>query len=102
MFSTLLAGISNNRRNPLVEETTKDFTCKVNGFLSYFDKVNCNVKSVLLSCTAQVVMVHSVTCRLYTPLYYRIGGRVRRQHYTWSTLTAGPSTKPHVTEHITV
>ena len=47
--------------------------------------------------------VHGVTCRLYTPLYYRIGGRVRRQRYTWwSTLTAGPSTKPPVTEHITV
>ena len=30
-----------------------------------------------------------VTCRLYTPLYCRIGGRVRRQRYTWSTLAAG-------------
>ena len=31
-----------------------------------------------------------VTCRLYTPLHYRIGGgRVRRQRFTWSTLTAG-------------
>ena len=36
------------------------------------------------------VCVHAVTCRLYTPLHYRIGGgRVRRQHYTWSTLAAG-------------
>ena len=31
----------------------------------------------------------NVTCRLYTPLYYRIWGRVRRQHYTWSPQTAG-------------
>ena len=50
--------VTNNRPNPLVEETTKDFTCKVNGFSSYFDKVNCDVKSVLLSCTAHVFMVH--------------------------------------------
>ena len=41
--------ITNNRQNPLVEETTKDFTCKVNGFSSYFDKVNCDVK---LYCTS--------------------------------------------------
>ena len=34
-------------------------------------------------------LLHIVTCRLYTPLYYRIGGRVRRQHYTWSPRTAG-------------
>ena len=34
--------------------------------------------------------IHIVTCRLYTPLHYRIGGgRVRRQRYTWYTLTAG-------------
>ena len=45
----------------------------------------------------------NVTCRLYTPLHYRIGGgRVRRQHYTWSHWRSGLTTKPHVTEHITV
>ena len=34
--------------------------------------------------------LHNVTCRLYIPLHYRIGGgRVRRQRYTWSALTAG-------------
>ena len=46
--------VSNNRQNLLVEETTKDFTCKVNGFSSYFDKLNCDVKSVhfKLYCTS--------------------------------------------------
>ena len=46
--------VTNNRQNPLVEETTKDFTCKVNGFSSYFGKVNCDVKSVFfkLYCTS--------------------------------------------------
>ena len=37
--------VTNNRQNPLVEETIKDFTCKVNGFSSYFDKVNCDVSA---------------------------------------------------------
>ena len=40
---------------------------------------------------AHFQVVQCVTCRLYTPLHYRIGGgRVRRQHYTWwSTLAVG-------------
>ena len=37
--------VTNNRQNPLVEGTTKDFICKVNVLSSYFDKVNCDVKS---------------------------------------------------------
>ena len=38
--------VTNNRQNPLVQETTKDI-CKVDFFyLSYFDEVNCDVKSV--------------------------------------------------------
>ena len=37
-----------------ISETTKDFTCKVNGFSSQFDMVNCDVKIVLfkLYCTS--------------------------------------------------
>ena len=56
--------VTNNRQNPLVEETTTDFTCKVNGFSSYFDKVNRDVKSVFfkLYCTgfygAQVYVLY--------------------------------------------
>ena len=46
--------VTNNRQNSLVEETTKDFTCKVNGVSSYFDKINYDVKSVFfkLYCTS--------------------------------------------------
>ena len=46
--------VTNNRQNPLVEETTKDFTYNMNGFSSFFDKVNCDVTSVLfkLYCTS--------------------------------------------------
>ena len=51
--------VTNNRHNPLVEETTKDFTCKVNGFSSYFDKV-VMLRVCFLSCTVHVFMVHSV------------------------------------------
>ena len=68
--------VTNNRQNPLVEETTTDFTCKVNGFSSYFDKVNCDVKSVLfkLYCTSfygaqvcalcdGVIEIFNIACR---------------------------------------
>ena len=50
--------VTKNRQNPLVEETTKDFTCKVNEFSSYFDKVNCDVKSVLFKLYCTSFMVH--------------------------------------------
>ena len=60
--------VTNNRQNPLLVETTKDFTCKLNGFSSYFDKVNCDVKSVLFKlyctsfCGAQVCALYDGIC----------------------------------------
>ena len=55
------------------------------------NKVNISITSFLLFIYVSIPIIspQNVTCRLYTPLYYRIGGRVRRQHYTWSTRTAG-------------
>ena len=76
--------VSNNRQNPLVEETIKDFTCKVNGFSLYFDKVNCDVKSVLfkLYCTnlycAQVCALCDGVIEIFNVAHrtalWRIGG----------------------------